>query len=157
MAGCDGGSATAQTPAPTQPTTSGSAAAQPQAGAAKDGCPTEAEIAAVIGSPVKRLKGIGCSYQAEDESDVSILIAAAGSADQLLSEMRETASAFPDAKVEQIQGVGERAHMFATTGRASAVAVNAGKAFFVEISANGGPNKSDRKPQVIQVLRLLMR
>src|SRR5688572_20568951 len=64
LGGCDrgdqpaGGSATTQSAA-TQPGARGGGGG---AGAgARDGCPTEAEIAAVIGTPVKRLRGAGCS------------------------------------------------------------------------------------------------
>ena len=125
--------------------------------AAKDGCPTEAEIAAVIGSPVKRLKGFGCSYESADgETHVSIIIAAAASADKLLEEMRETAAAYPNAKVEPVADVGERAHMYGTRGQATCVAVAGGKAYWVDVSSAGGA-AVDRKPQVIQILRLLMR
>jgi hypothetical protein len=61
----------------------------------------------VIGSAVKRLKGAGCTYQSEDgKTDVSILISGAGSGDKLLEEMRETARAHPDVKVERSGGSG---------------------------------------------------
>jgi hypothetical protein len=148
FAGCDGGDQPAGTPA-TTPAAGGAAA--------KDACPTEAEIAAIVGSPVKRLKGAGCTYQSEDDKlDVSILIMGAASGDQLLKELRESAAQRPGANVESVPGVGESANMYATPGQASAVAVGGGKAYFVEISSIGGAT-TDRKPQVIQILRLLMR
>jgi hypothetical protein len=159
-AGCDRGDKPADRPAATQSTAGGGAstgAASAGGAAARDACPTEAEIAAVIGSPVKRLKGIGCSYQSEDkQTDVSILITGAAGGDKLLEEMRETAGRRPNVKVEPVAGIGERAHMYATPGQATAVAVGGGKAYWVDISSVGGA-AVDRKPQVIQILRLLMR
>ena len=154
LAGCDRGEQPAAGPAATQSTATQSGAG----GGARDGCPTEAEIAAVIGSPVKRLRGAGCSYQSEDEkTDVSILITGAASGEKLLAELRESAAGRPNAKVEPVAGIGEWAHLYAAPGMATAVAVGGGKAYWVEISSVGGDSKADRKPQVIQILRLLMR
>jgi hypothetical protein len=153
LAGCDGGDKPAATPAAT-PTPA------PAAGgaAARDACPTEAEIAAVIASPVKRLKGGGgCVFQSEDEkTDVSIMILGAASGEQLLKELRESAAARPNVNVEPVTGIGDSANMYATPGQAAAVAMGGGKSFYVDISSPGG-GSPDRKPQVIQILRLLMR
>ena len=158
LAGCDRGEQPAAGPAATQSTATQSAAGGDGAAGTRDGCPTEAEIAGVIGSPVKRLRGAGCSYQSEDEkTDVSILIAAAASGEKLLAELRESAAGRPNAKVEPVAGIGEWAHLYAAPGMATAVAVGGGKAYWVDISSVGGDSKVDRKPQVIQILRLLMR
>jgi len=163
VGGCDRGDQPATLPAAANGPAGGAAAADEagapgRAGAAvRDACPTEAEIAAVVGTPVKRLKGFGCSYQSEDgNTDVSILIAAASQGDQLLQEMRETAQSRPDAQVEPVAVAGERAHLYGTRGQATAVAVAGGKAYWVDISSPGGSD-TDRKPQVLQILKMLMR
>ena len=157
LAGCDRAEQPAAGPAATQSAATRSASGSGGSGA-RDRCPTEAEIAAVIGSPVKRLKGAGCSYQSEDEkTDVSILIMGAGSGEQLLGELKESAAGSPNAKVEPVAGIGDSAHMYAVPGRATAVAVGGGKSYWVEVSSVGGDSKVDRQPQVIQILRLLMR
>ena len=158
VAGCDKADKPGAATGATQPGGEAGGTGTSAGAAAKDECPTEAQVQEVIGSPVKRLKGFGCSYQSADgKTDVSIMIAGAGSAEQLLKEMRESAAPYPDAKVEPVTGIGEKAHMFAVPGRATCLAVAGSKSYWVEISSPGGGGATDRKPQVMRVMRLLIR
>jgi len=122
---------------------------------ASDECPSDAEIAEVVGNPVQgRPWGPGCFYESADfEASVAIMRIAASSADQVEREMRESA-AERGAEVQAIE-VGERGHAWGAPGMGQGYAVSGDRGWMLDISTMSGGSE-DRTAAVIRILEMMI-
>ena len=132
-----------------------SASTEPAEMSASDECPPDAEIAAVVGNPVQgRPWGPGCFYESADfEASVAIMRIAAGSADQVEREMRESA-AERGAEVQAID-VGERGHAWGAPGMGQGYAVSRDRGWMLDITTTSEGNE-DRTAAVIRILEMMI-
>jgi hypothetical protein len=122
---------------------------------AGDACPSDAEISEVVGNAVQgRPWGPGCFYETADfDASVAIMRIAAGSADQVEREMRESA-AERGVEVQAIE-VGERGHAWGQPGMGQGYAVSGDRGWMLDISTMSGGDE-DRTAAVIRILEMMI-
>jgi hypothetical protein len=132
-----------------------SANTEPAEAPVDEACPSDAEISEVVGNPVQgRPWGPGCFYESADfEASVAIMRIAAGSADQVEREMRESA-AERGLEVQAID-VGDRGHAWGAPGMGQGYAVSGDRAWMLDISTMSGGSE-DRTGAVVRILEMMI-
>ncbi len=155
LGGCGGTNESAEPQATAEAGNQAFATTEPAESSASDECPSDAEIAEVVGNPVQgKPWGPGCIYEAADfESSVALMRIAAGSADQVEREMRESAAP-RGAEVQAIE-VGERGHAWGAPGMGQGYAVSGDRGWMLDISTTSGSSE-DRTAAVIQILEMMI-
>lgn len=132
-----------------------SANAEPAEAPVSEACPPDAEISEVIGNPVQgRPWGPGCFYESADfETSVSIMRIAAGSAEQVEREMRDSA-AERGTEVQTID-VGDRGLAWGAPGMGQGYAVAGDRGWMLDISTMSA-GSGDRTTAVIRILEMMI-
>lgn len=155
LGACGGASESEEPQAAAETGEQASASTEPAEMSASDECPSDAEIGAVVGNPVQgRPWGPGCFYESADfEASVAIMRIAAGSADQVEREMRESA-AERGLEVQAID-VGDRGHAWGAPGMGQGYAVSGDRGWMLDITTMSGGNE-DRTAAVIRILEMMI-
>lgn len=155
LAACGGASESEGPQTARQTEEQASANTEPAEAPVDEACPSDEEISEVVGNPVQgRPWGPGCFYESADfEASVAIMRIAAGSADQVEREMRESA-AERGLEIQAID-VGDRGHAWGAPGMGQGYAVSGDRGWMLDISTTSGGSE-DRTAAVIRILEMMI-